>query len=346
MSIDANTQLPELSVVIPTVGRETLIPTVKSLLAADGADRMEVIVAGAVGDGPVGAELRELCAAHSAIRHLPVQFEKGDSSEKKNAGWRAASADYVAFLDDDVEVASDWPVRVLEAFAQPSTTYISGPGLVPPRVDLFARLAGIVLASPATGYVAWRYRHGASALVPVKWSKIIGCNMAFRRALLEEMNGFDPGFWPGEEMIAAYQAEQRGHQLKFYSPAWVYHYPRQSLVRFCRQIIGYGSTRIRLLRAGVEFEPTTLIPAAGVFALVMGLIGACFSRVLAVGLLGAMALYALAALGIGIWMALESRQSRDLLCALLVPVVHVCYGIAGWWEIIRPNHDFSISRRE
>lgn len=343
MALDRQPQVPELSVVIPTVGRETLIPTLKSLISADGYERIEVIVAGAVGSGAVGKELQHICNSHTAIRHLPVQYEKGDSSGKKNAGWQAARADQIAFLDDDVEVAPDWPLRVLEAFSEPGTDFLSGPGLVPPRVGLFARLAGIVLSSPATGYVAWRYRHGASELVPVKWSKIIGCNMAFKKSLLEKIDGFDVDFWPGEEMIAAYRAERKGHQLKFYSPAWVYHYPRQSLSRFCRQIIGYGSTRIRLVRAGVEFEPTTLVPAAGVLGLVLGGIGACFSSWIAYALLGAIVLYALASLGVGIWMALESRQVRDLGCACLVPVVHLCYGIAGWWEILRPNHDFSIS---
>lgn len=345
MPSDVDPALPELSVVIPTVGRGTLIPTLKSLLAAQGFERIEVIVAGVVGEGPVGMELRRMCDAHAAIRHLPVQYDRGDSSGKKNAGWQAAKADRIAFLDDDVEVSPDWPVRVLEAFQVPGTDFISGPGLVPPNVGLFARLAGIVLASPATGYVAWRYRHGASELTPVKWSKIIGCNMAFRRKVLAALGGFDAAFWPGEEMIAAYRAEQMGHQLHFYSPAWVYHYPRQSLSRFCRQIFGYGSTRIRLLRAGVEFEPTTLVPAAWVLALMAGGVGACFSRLIAMGWLSLIGLYALAALAIAIWMTLESRQLRDALCVFLIPVVHICYGIAGWWEVVRPNRDFSISGR-
>lgn len=334
--------VPELTVVIPTVGRTTLIPTVDSLVAAQGFERIEVIVAGKVGDPVVAEKLQELCERHPRIRHLPVQFERGDSSQKKNAGWQAAESPLVAFLDDDVTVAPEWPVRMLEAFEQ-GADMVSGPGLVPPDVGLFARLAGVVLSSPATGYVAWRYRHGMSALVPVKWSKIIGCNMAFRRDVLQSIDGFDPAFWPGEEMIVSYLIQEKGHQLMFYSPAWVYHYPRQSLQRFCRQIFGYGSTRIRLIRAGVEFEPTTLVPAIWVTLVFVGALAALFLPVVRVAWLAFMGLYGVGAMAIAAWMAIESRQLRDVLCCFLIPVVHICYGVAGWWECLHPNKDLSIS---
>ncbi len=346
MPPEARTAAPALAVVIPTLGRPTLLATVKSLCAAEGADQIEIIVVGKIRGSTVATEFATLCDACPWIRHLPVDYPRGDSSEKKNTGWRAAQSELVAFLDDDVVVAPDWPVRVLDAFKDPATELISGPGLVPPDAGLFARLAGVVLASPATGYVAWRYRQGESALVPVKWSKIIGCNMAFRKSILIENDGFDPAFWPGEEMIAAFRIERRGHQLKFYSPAWVYHYPRHTLRRFCRQIFGYGSTRIRLIRAGVSIEPSALVPAAGVLLLCLGLIGALFSHTLAWLLLVAAGLYGLIAFGVAVRMAIESRQPRDILCGFLIPVVHVCYGLASWWEFMRPNLDFGAHAQE
>ena len=104
---------PELSVVIPTLGRTLLVGTVKSLVAAKGFDRIEVIVSGRIPDASVLAEIEALCSRHPQIRHLPISFEVGDSSEKKNAGMRESRADLVAFLDDDVVVAPDWPERMI-----------------------------------------------------------------------------------------------------------------------------------------------------------------------------------------------------------------------------------------
>ena len=90
--------------------------------------------------------------------------------------------------------------------------------------------------------------------------------MAYRKKVIEEIGAFDPAFWPGEEMIAAFKTEQRGYVLLFNSDAYVYHYPRQSLGRFWKQIWGYGATRIRLIRAGTEIEPTTIVPGLWVLS--------------------------------------------------------------------------------
>ena len=99
--------VPALSVVIPTMGRDTLIRTLESLAAAEGFAQIEVIVAGRVADADVAARLGDFCARHANVRHLDIQFATGDSSRKKNEGAAAARAPLIAFLDDDVVVAPD-----------------------------------------------------------------------------------------------------------------------------------------------------------------------------------------------------------------------------------------------
>ena len=94
------------------------------------------------------------------------------------------------------------------------------PSLLPPKVGLFARLAGRALSSPAAGFVAARYRVAGSAPVGFGWSKIIGCNMCCWREVLEELGGFDPAFWPGEKRIAAFRVQQGGSRLLFYATGW------------------------------------------------------------------------------------------------------------------------------
>jgi cellulose synthase/poly-beta-1,6-N-acetylglucosamine synthase-like glycosyltransferase len=333
---------PRLTVVIPTLGRDTLLPTIHSVLRATGADQLEISVVGRIADPQIAGQLAACQREHEHVLHHDVTFAKGDSSEKKNVGWRAARADIVAFLDDDVVVAPDWPVQMLAAFNDPAVALVSGPGLIPPDAGLFARLAGLTLSSPAAGYVAWRYRHGTNNLLPIKWSKIIGCNMAYRKSVLTEIDGFDPAFWPGEEMIASFRTQQKGYQLIFHSAAWAYHYPRQTLGRFWRQIFGYGATRIRLIRAGVECEPTTLVPVLLVLLLVLGLTGSLFSPLLAYATALFVSTYLLAALGIAILMTRESGQIKDLLIFFLIPILHLSYGIAGWVELIRPNRDLGL----
>lgn len=332
---------PILSVVIPTMGRPILVQTLRSLSACEDFDRIEVLVCGKIIDPQVSSDVSELVRQHPNIRHFPVSYPFGDSSEKKNHGCREARAEIVAFLDDDVKVAPQWPRKMLAPFEDPSTEVVSGPSLVPEDVNLFARIAGVAMSSPAAGYVMHRYRKDDPHAFPIKWSKIIGCNMAYRRASIDAIGGFDPVFWPGEEMIAAYRAEQGGKKIMFQPEAWVFHYPRQSLRRFWKQIHGYGATRIRLIRAGVEFEPTPLVPALWVASLAVLIPAALFFHWARVLLALNLALYAAADAWIT-WCAVrETRRAVDLLVFFLIPVLHLSYGIAGWLEFFKPNKDLS-----
>jgi len=337
----STTAQPVLSVVIPTLGRPILVQTLESLTRTVGFSEIEVVVAGRIPDAAVLARLNELIARHPQIRHLEVSYETGDSSRKKNAGFEASRADIVAFLDDDVVVRAEWPVMIREPFADASVAMVSGPSMVPPDVSLTARLAGVALSSKAAGYVSERYVKGKPVPRPAAWSRLIGCNMAFRRHVLADLGGFPADFWPGEEMITSFRATQKGYKLIFHPDAYVYHYPRHSVRGFWKQMHGYGATRIRLIRAGTEVEPTTLVPAAWVFSLaVLGL--ASFFTPWGLWLLAAdLALYALADAWIAWSKFRETRRAVDLLIFFIIPVMHLSYGLAEWTELLRPNKDLS-----
>ena len=336
---------PRLSVVIPTMGRDILIRTLESLVAAEGFGGLEVIVAGKVSDATVAEKLRELCIRHVNIRHLDIQFETGDSSRKKNEGAAEACAQLIAFLDDDVVVAPDWPVRIQEPFSDPQVGLASGPSLVPDDINRIGRLAGLALSSPAAAYVAERYRRNREAAYPVDWDRIIGCNAAYRREAFAQMGGFPADFYPGEEMIAAFRTERAGWILVFVPKAWVRHYPRQSLGRFWRQVWSYGATRIRLLRGGVSFNPLSLVPGlwvAGTAALA-GL--ACWfpwARWLLAADLG---LYLLLGLVVTLRTVARTRRLGDSWLLAMIPWMHLAYGLGTWAEWCRPGRDFSERRR-
>ena len=331
---------PFLSVVIPTRGRPILIDTIGSLLRTAWHDRLEIIVVGAIMDDAVRRQIETAVEEHG-LRHIDVQFETGDSSRKKNRGAEESRADLIAFLDDDVIVPGDWPERITEAFADEAVGLVSGPGRVPDDLPLMGRLAGLALTSRASGYVADRYRGAAHGAIPVQWSGIIGCNMVYRRSVFEGIDGFAADFWPGEEMLASYRAQQAGAGLRFVPDAPVDHYPRQSVGSFWTQIFGYGATRIRLFRAGVAFEPSTLVPMAWVASLVvLGILSIWFrwARWL---LLADVASYAIVDLVVALQMMKQTGKAKDLLLVFMIPVMHTSYGLASWVEFFRPGRDLS-----
>jgi len=337
---------PLLGGVIPTLGRDILVQTLTSLVRTTDAAQLEIIVAGQLPDPAVAAAVARLRAQHPQIQHLPISFPKGDSSEKKNAGWRAARAAVVAFLDDDVVVEPDWPQRILEPFREARVGLVSGPSLVPDELPLMARLAGVTLASKAAGYVAARYTAERAENFDAKWSNLIGCNMAFRQAVLVELGGFDVAFWPGEEMLAAFRATQAGHVLVFAPRAALQHFPRATFSGFLRQMYGYGATRIRLIRAGVEREWTTLVPAAWVASLLLLGLAAPVAQWARWLLLADLGCYLLAALGVTLAKLRETGRARDALIFFLIPCMHLAYGWAEWVEYFRPNADLGLATKE
>lgn len=323
------------------MGRPILRKTLASLLSMKQSGETEILICGKIHDPETRAFVESMAARHPQVSWFPVVYAEGDSSEKKNLGWRKAAADLVAFVDDDVVVAEDWVGHVVSAFSNPEVGFVSGPSLVPEDVGFWARLAGLTLSSRAAGYVSERYLHGGLEPREVKWSRLIGCNMAFRKSLLEALGGFRSDFWPGEEMIAAWQACQSGHKLYFIPGAFLYHYPRESMGRFWKQIFGYGATRIRLIRAGVEVEPSSLVPGVWVLALSVALVLSFFSSY-GVYLLGAiLAAYAMVAAIITALKVKETGKLSDGLIFLTIPVMHLSYGIAQWVEFFRPGKDLS-----
>lgn len=329
-----------LSVVVPTMGRATLIRTLESLLASHAGAEIDIIAVGKISDAAVAGRVEQLLTAHANLRHLPVAFATGDSSQKKNAGAAEAKGTVIAFVDDDVVVAADWPQQICAAFADDAVGLVSGPGLIPEDINEVGRQAGLALSSRGAGYVAERYRQNAGEPYAIDWDRVIGCNAAYRREAFAQMGGFPADFYPGEEMIAAFWTEQKGWKLLFLPQARVWHYPRQSCRRFWRQVWGYGATRIRLLRRGVTFNALPLVPGIWVAVTLLLLLLSPFSiwafRLLLLDLVSYLAVNWLAALEI----IYRTKRPGNWRVLFMILLMHTAYGLAEWRELLFPNRDF------
>ena len=145
-------------------------------------------------------------------------------------------------------------------------------------------------------------------------------------------------------MIAAYRAQKnpgKRAKLMFVPGARLWHYPRQSVPRFWRQMWTYGATRIRLIRAGTDFHPASIAPALLVLALLALGIAAFFHPYALQALLGILALYFLFCLVVTLGTCCRLCRPYALLLLLFIPLMHIAYGLAEWTELFRPNRDFS-----
>jgi glycosyltransferase involved in cell wall biosynthesis len=161
------------AIVIPTVARPSLYRLLASLAGQDSSSRPEQIV---VVDDRSGAP-PELEVRVGGLDPLVVRSGGNGPAAARNAGWRKTSAEWVVFLDDDVELPPDWAARLASDLAgQPA--------------DVAGVQAHIRVPLPAHRRPTDAERNTA-ALASAVW---ITADMAYRRVAVERAGGFDERF--------------------------------------------------------------------------------------------------------------------------------------------------------
>jgi GT2 family glycosyltransferase len=130
----------------------------------------------------------------------------------RNAGWRATDAPVVAFTDDDCAPAPGWLAALVAAVD-----------------DQGADLAqGVTVPDPAQRAAMGAFSRTLEVTGPTGYFQT--CNMAYRRVVLERLDGFDEGFrYPtGEDTDLAWRALESGASATFVPGAVVYHDVRPS----------------------------------------------------------------------------------------------------------------------
>lgn len=177
-----------LSVVVPTRDRPAQLERCLASLRAQLEAEDELIV----GDSAScrSNEVAEVAAQHGA-RYL--RCDVPGASRARNAGWRAAAHDVVAFIDDDVLVAPGWRAAVDDALsAAPSAAFHTG------RVDTPPDQRG------TTRPVAVALHDDAFAIGPEVVGAIGGSgNLIVTVAALREVGGFDEDLGAGARFRAA-----------------------------------------------------------------------------------------------------------------------------------------------
>lgn len=170
---------PEIAVVVASHDRPVRLRWLLNALEEQTLDRgrWEVVVAHDSGEETDALLRAHPLAVGGTLRHLTFPPGPGPA-EKRNAAWRAASAPVIAFTDDDCRPPAEWLERLLAATA-------AAPGAV---------VQGAVRPDPDEAHLAARAPHAHTQHIdpPTPWGQT--CNIAYPRALLERLGGFDPSF--------------------------------------------------------------------------------------------------------------------------------------------------------
>jgi len=170
--------------------------------------RLEVLVA----HDPACAATRKVLETHplrraGVLRTTEFPEHSVFPGAGRNAAWRAARAPLVLFTDDDCRPDARWAELMLTASRVSPEAMLQG--ATRPDPDETATLLG----------ASWVRTMRVSP--PTIWAPT--CNMAYPRALLEHLDGFNEGLRVGEDTDLAQRAVGLGAPLVPVSEAIVHH---------------------------------------------------------------------------------------------------------------------------
>ncbi|MGV0642844.1 HAD-IIIA family hydrolase [Mycolicibacterium sp. XJ2546] len=163
---------PEFAVVVPTVGRESVHRLLAQLDGSGGPQPTAVIVV----DDRVQptTPLRFQTSLPVTVLH---SGGRGPAAAR-NLGWRAGSAEWICFLDDDVVPQHNWFEAVADDLAKADTEDAAGS-------------QGVIDVPRAPGRRATDDERRTQGLADARW---ITADMAYRRSALVRAGGFDERF--------------------------------------------------------------------------------------------------------------------------------------------------------
>ncbi len=223
---------PRVSIVINTLNRaESLPTTLESLQWVAYPGEFEVVVV----NGP-STDGTDAVLAAWADRVVVERCPVANLGVSRNLGIAAASGEIVAFIDDDAVPEPEWLRELIAAFDDPAVGAAGGFVIDHTGVGyqstyaLFNRLADPV-ASPNAASPERVFPYSLT------FPHLIGTNMAFRRAALEEVGGFDEQYeYYLDDTDLVLRIMDRGYDVRQVAGAHLHHRFAPSTIRDHRRV--------------------------------------------------------------------------------------------------------------
>ena len=248
------TVLPRVSLVLPVRNEvRHLGALLDQLLAQDYAqDRFEVVVsdggAGGPDDGTAAMAQDYARRFPGRVRWVPNPGQR--SSAGRNCGWRAATGDWVIFVDGHCAIPGpDWLQRQMQEASRTGARCLSRPQPLTSEPGNF--LQAVIAHARGT-----RIGHGADSTIydaqARGWVNPSSSGAAYERALIEHLGGYDERFDACEDVEFNHRIAAAGIRAWLSPEAVVSYAARASLGGLWRQLVRYGRGRVRLARKHPE----------------------------------------------------------------------------------------------
>ncbi|MEA5511024.1 glycosyltransferase [Crocosphaera sp. UHCC 0190] len=241
-------EFPSLTVAMCTKDRPDNVArclnSLQNLKKPDNLGYFEILI---IDNAPSDDQTQKLVSTFPDVRYVRELNVGLDFA--RNRAIKEAKGDILAFLDDDIVVDTQWLLGLIEAWTEnPDAGAFTGMvlpfELETPAQILFERRGGF-----GRGFKKIRYGQvlDKNPLYPCGAGIFgAGCNMAFKRALLLELGGFDEALDTGSPLPGGgdldifYRVIRAGYPL-IYEPSYlIYHQHRREMKKLRRQYWSWG----------------------------------------------------------------------------------------------------------
>jgi glycosyltransferase involved in cell wall biosynthesis len=249
---------PQLSIVVCTYNRKQLLTDCLQSLVDQtlNSNKYEIILVDNNSSDGTAQQVSRWQEKYSFLNY--IHEDKQGLSHARNAGWKNAQGKYVAFTDDDIQVAPDWAEKILAAFTTVDPEPASVGGKIVPRVTGNEPW----WFSPRLELRSWGEQR-CFLNTPTAHYGFSGGNMAFSQRTLEAFDGFNPEFgmcgdsvWLGEETDLFMRIYQKQPYFWYDPTIEVKHYVAMSQLRLRDRL--YRKFQTGRTRRQLENRPVTL----------------------------------------------------------------------------------------
>jgi len=252
---------------------------------------------------------------------------------KRNLALRTVDSDFYACIDSDAYPDRQWIKNALSHFSQSDDIWIvGGPNLAPDYADPKRKAVTNALKSFLVGGPRVFVKRRSSHARFVK--NLEACNLILRKAVIQELGGFDETLKTGEDTDICERLNQLGKKIYFHPNVIVYHHSRPLFSQFTKQKIVFGYAVLPILQR--RFNPGNifmLLPAAFLFYFLFGWTSIIWSKNFFWLWLSTIIIY------FSVVFAEAYRWSENLeetaLTALAILIGNLGPGVGTWMKILR-----------
>lgn len=250
--------LPKVTVIVCTRDRATQLPRCLDALIQLRYPNLEYLL---IDNAPSDDRTQTLVQRYPQVRY--VREPRPGLDWARNRAILEARGEILAYTDDDVQVDPNWVNAIVESFNEsPAIMAVTGL-VVPAELNTEAQVWFEELGGFGKGFQRrdWRFPLGQG----IRWFDLgmgnlgTGANMAFRKAALQAIGGFDPALDVGTPTQGAgdldvfFRILKAGYGFRYEPRALVRHQHRATIEQLRTQLQNNGSVYAAFVRSALAY---------------------------------------------------------------------------------------------